>query len=1317
MKPNYIRFFVNYVLLISWLSVQSQKQVTFRPLSVKDGLSQNSAISITQDRTGFLWIATQDGLNKYDGRSFEKYKQYFKDITNPTYSKLGKVFVDSNDELWIIPISQIPHKLNKDNNTFEPLNEIEDASTIFEDQQKNIWFGSFSTGLYKLSFQTKKIEHIFGPDKVSGINAITQDPSGNLWLSCEKYIVEIDPQQPENILYHYPDGNKNSISNYSFVLFDHENNQWVGSFGEGVWYREPMDALFKRPDIFIEDLKSSLNTIYVLTMLLDTKNQLWIGTYGDGLFKVDIAQSQLNQYLPEKHNPKTIQYKDILSIYEDHTGTIWFGTDGAGMNYYDPLLEKFNSVINFQTPENINIDVVRSITLDAQNNVWIGTSGKGLTRFSPKKNEWHTYQTDNKKGLRSNRIMSLLSDNDGDLWIGTQEGGLHIMDSNENIIAYPSLKNLENVTVWCLQNDTDDNKWVGTRESGLFLVNKKKGILRSFQKNDAGDGLPSNNIRAIAQEAGQFVWVGTQDDGICKIDLKTNEIKIYKHEPGNVNSLASNQIKSLFYDNKGILWIGTNGNGLCALDIVNEQFYNYTVKEGLANDVVYATLPDEQNNLWLSSNRGITKFYVPEKLDSTPKIVNYTNYDGLATEFNTGAYFKARNGNLYFGGLEGYYWFNPSDIEISTVLPKTVITKFEVFNTAKPLIPNLKLKYKENTVAFSFASLQFSLPIKNQYQFKLEGYDADWTLSGNENSARYTNLPPGNYTFKVISSNYDGVWNNKEDSYSFIIKKPWYLTHTAILMYLLFFLITLYLIYQYFKWRWNMKLQLKFERQETIRFKELNDFKAKLYSNISHEFRTPLTLINGPIKKQLENNPNPDLKKDLILVENNTNRLLDLVNQMMELNKLDTGSLKLNPEKIHLGGFILSLLEPFEYLAKNRNLIFSHSLGPMPVTLFDPDIMEKIVGNLLGNAIKYTSEGGNIDFKAVVTETNQLIINVSNDIDSILEEDTNKLFERFFQASHTNEGTGIGLSLVKELVEHLQGTVNASYSDDHKRITFELEIPVHLVDDDEIDEEEATPTKEAVTITKKSNEVQPLVLLVEDNVSLLNFMSSLLEDEYKIITAKNGEEGVQTALKKIPDLIITDLMMPKLNGIELCSQLKNDEKTSHIPIIMLTGKTGPENEIAGLQSGVEEYITKPFNPKTFQIRIENILTTRKKLRAHYNKKNVFKPKDIAFTSTDEKFLIKVEGILNDYLQDTNFSAEKFSQLLGMSRMQLHRKLIALTGHNTTAFIRLERLKQAEKLLEKSGLTVAEVAYTTGFNSPSYFIKCYKKTFGKTPTAS
>lgn len=514
-----------------------------------------------------------------------------------------------------------------------------------------------------------------------------------------------------------------------------------------------------------------------------------------------------------------------------------------------------------------------------------------------------------------------------------------------------------------------------------------------------------------------------------------------------------------------------------------------------------------------------------------------------------------------------------------------------------------------------------------------------------------------------------------------------------------------------------MKLQLKFERQETIRFKELNDFKAKLYSNIAHEFRTPLTLIKGPIKKQLENDLKPDLKKDLILVDKNTKRLLDLVNQMMELNKLDTGSLKPNPEKIHLGGFILSLLEPFEYLAKNHNLFFFHSLGPMPLTLFDPDIMEKIVGNLLGNAIKYTSEGGTIDFKAVVTETNHLIINVSNDIDNIVEEDTNKLFERFFQASQTNEGTGIGLSLVKELVEHLQGTVNASYSDDRKRITFELEIPVLLVDDDDIDEEAATPTKEAVTITKKSNEVQPLILLVEDNVSLLNFMSSLLEDEYKIITSKNGEEGVQTALKKIPDLIITDLMMPKLNGIELCSQLKNDEKTSHIPIIMLTGKTGPENEIAGLQSGVEEYMTKPFNPKTFQIRIENILTTRKKLRAHYNKKNVFKPKDIAFTSTDEKFLIKVEGILNEYLQDTSFSAEKFSQLLGMSRMQLHRKLIALTGHNTTAFIRLERLKQAEKLLEKSGLTVAEVAYTTGFNSPSYFIKCYKKTFGKTPTAS
>jgi len=1314
MIPKYISVFANFVLLISCLTVQSQKQVSFRQLSVKDGLSQNSAISIAQDQTGFLWIATQDGLNKYDGRNFEKYKQYFKDITNPTYSKLGKVFVDSNDELWIIPNSQIPHKLNKDTNTFEPLAGIEDASAIFEDQQKNLWFGSYSTGLYKLSFNTKKIDRIIGPDKVNGINAITQDRSGNLWLSCEKNIVELDPKQPEDINYFYPDGNKNSISNYSFILFDHENNQWIGTFGEGVWYKEPNNTHFKRPDIFIEDVKNSLNTIYVITMLLDTKNQLWIGTYGDGLFKIDIAQSQLNQYLPEKHNPKTIQYKDILSIYEDYTGTIWFGTDGAGMNYYDPLLEKFNSIINFQTPENINIDVVRSITLDRQNNVWIGTSGKGLSRFSPKKNDWHTYQTDNKKGLRSNRIMSLLSDNDGDLWIGTQEGGLHIMDINEEIIEYPSLKSLENFTIWCIQNDADESKWIGTRESGLFKVNKKKGILKKYEKGNTDNGLPSNNIRAIVQEAGQFLWVGTQDNGVCKIDLKTNKIKVYAHEPGNKNSLASNQIKSLYYDNKGILWIGTNGSGLCALDIVNDQFYNYTVNDGLANDVVYAILPDEQNNLWLSSNMGITKFNVPENLNSAPKINNYTNYDGLATEFNTGAYFKASNGNLYFGGLEGYYWFNPSDIEISKVLPKTEITKFEVYNTSRPLIPNLKLSYKQNTIAFAFASLQFSLPVRNQYQFKLDGHDSDWIQSGNENNARYTNLPPGKYTFRVKSSNYDGVWNNKEDSYSFIINKPWYLTNITILMYLLLFSIALFLIFKYFKWRWNMNLQLKFEREETIRFKELNDFKAKLYSNISHEFRTPLTLIKGPIKKQLENSLEPGLKKDLLLVDKNTNRLLDLVNQMMELNKLDTGSLKLNPIKVDLGGFIHALLEPFEYLAKNHNLVFSHTVGPMPLTLVDTDIMEKIIGNLVGNAIKYTPSNGHIDFNAEIRDTNKLVIRITNDIDKIIEEDTNKLFERFFQASHTNEGTGIGLSLVKELVEHLQGSANATYSNDGKNISFKIEIPVHLIDDDEISEVEVIPLNEPVPIGKKSNQNIPLLLLVEDNIALLNFMVSLLEDKYKIITSKDGEAGIKMALDKIPDLIITDLMMPKKNGIELCNQLKIDEKTSHIPIIMLTGKTGPENEIAGLQSGAEEYMVKPFNPKTFQIRIDNILSTRNKLRNHYNKENVFKPKDIAFTSTDEKFLVKLEGILNTHLQDSNFSAEKFSHLLGMSRMQLHRKLIALTGHNTTAFIRLERLKQAQKLLEKPGITVAEVAYTTGFNTPSYFIKCYKKTFGKTP---
>ncbi len=1314
MVQNIIQILVYYLFLISCLSVQSQKQVSFRQLSVKDGLSQNSAISIAQDHAGFLWIATQDGLNKYDGRSFEKHQQYFTDITNPTYSKLGKVFVDSSDDLWIIPISQIPHKLNKRTNNFVPLSGIKDASTIFEDQQKNLWFGSYSTGLYRLLNETNKIEQIIGPDKVSVINAITQDRSGALWLSCEGYIIKIDPEKPENTLYYYPDGNENSNSNYSFILFDRENNQWIGTFGDGVWYKEPPEAHFKRPDIFIEDVKNSLNTVYVITMLLDTKNQLWIGTYGDGLFKIDIAQSQLNQYLPEKHNPKAIHYKDILSIYEDYTGTLWFGTDGAGLNYYDAFLEKFNSVIHLQTPENINIDVVRSIAVDTQNNVWIGTSGKGLSRFSPKDNKWDTYQKKNKKGLRSDRIMSLLPDNDGELWIGTQEGGLHVMDINGTIINYPNLKGLENLTVWCMLNNVDEDKWIGTRENGLLKVNKKTGILKRFEKNNNENGLPSNNIRAITHEAGQFLWIGTQDHGICRMDLKTNKIKVYAHEPGNRNSLASNQIKSLYYDNRGILWVGTNGGGLSALDIVNDQFYNYTVKNGLANAVVYAILPDDQNNLWLSSNSGITKFYVPKDLKLSPKIVNYANYDGLATEFNTGAHFKARNGNLYFGGLDGYYWFNPSDIEINEVLPKTVITKFEIFNRPLPLIPNVKLNNKQNTVAFSFASLQFSLPVKNQYQFRLEGHDTKWIKSGNDNNARYTNLPPGNYTFKVKSSNYDGVWNDQETSYSFVINKPWYLTNTFILIYILVFAIILYLIYRYFKWRWEIKMQLKLEREETLRFKELNDFKTKIYSNISHEFRTPLTLIKGPIKKQLDNNPSLSLKNDLILVEKNTQRLLDLVNQMLELTKLDTGSLKINPEIVNLEGFIFSILETFKYLAKERNLIFSSTLSPMSLALFDTDIMEKVVGNIVGNAIKYTPTNGHIDFNALVTDTNHLIINVTNDIGEIIEEDINKLFERFYQANPNNEGTGIGLSLVKDLVEHLKGTIDASYSKDKKRINLKLVLPIQLIDEKVDNENRLEIEVEKLAGRKSSKGRQALILLVEDNESLLNFMVSLLDENYKIITAKDGEQGVWTAIKQIPDLIITDIMMPKLSGLELCDKLKNDERTSHIPIIFLTAKADRESEITGLQCGAEEYLLKPFNPRTFQIRIHNILETRKKLRIHYNKGNVFKPKDIAFTSIDEKFLKKVEDILNDHLKDSDFSAEKFSRLLAMSRMQLHRKLIALTGYSTTAFVRLERLKQAQKLLKKPGVTVAEVAYTTGFNTPSHFIKCYKETFGKTP---
>ncbi len=1328
---------VTFIFLMLFLAgvqpIYPQSQITFRQLSVKEGLSQNSAISIAQDSTGYLWIATQDGLNKYDGRKFSVFPYTFIDITKPDYSNLGKVYNDRQGGLWIIPSDKIPRKFDPKNQKFEALVGIDDASVIYQGIDLNVYIGTYSEGLYVLRPDTTVPKQVLPSSKVGGtIYNIAQKSSGSLVLATDRQLLEYVPKS-KKITRIQPKTNYNEAidTNFSDVVFDTNDREWISTFGDGLYFKEKNGHnLYRISELHFSDpLPANLN---IIDLHIDSKGRLWVATYGGGLYLIDFDQHTIAHFGAEKQNPKALHYNDILCIYEDYFGTVWFGTDGAGASYYDEYLEKFNSLTNYETPENINIDVVRAIAVDKKNAVWIGTSGKGLTRYEVMTNSWQTFKAkpEYRNTISSDRVMSLFVDDDNDLWIGTQGSGLDIRDADGKFEHFsPDSKTpLSANTIWCIYRDDVDRIWLGTREQGLIQFDKKKGEIKNLthrpgQKNS----VPSNNIRAIVSDEKGNLWIGTETDGIAYFDIDKGTFTTYRQHV-NSNSLSSDKIKSLYYGPNKRLWIGTNGGGLNAFDTKNQRFRTYTVEQGLANDVVYSILPDENANLWLSSNKGITKFVPGDAFESVPIITNYTNYAGLATEFNTGASYKDDKGNLYFGGLDGFYWFKPSEIKQNTLLPKTTITGFSVFDEALPLTDGPELRHDQNTVSFSFSSLQYSLPEKNSYQYRLVNYDEAWVQAGNSNFARYTQLPPGDYRFQVKSSNYDGIWNDDSVSYTFSIAPPWYATPYANFMYVLLILATVLAVYAYFKSRWRMQLDLQLKEEETRRLKKLNDLKSKLYTDISHEFRTPLTLISGPIDAKLGEGGLSDTDfSNFSMIQRNTNRLITLVDQLLHLAKLEKGKMNLKMGEGNLGHFLGMLATSFEYRASLKNMVYHIHIENLESAYYDEDALEKIVTNLLSNAFKYGREGGMCRFKVFRNGTS-LQLSVENNVEENSSIDVDKLFIRFYQKDEYAEGAGVGLSLVKELVQLYQGQIDVRMETDDT-ILFTVKLPIDFKDAGNLNLEKPSPEKELAITQEVSDTVDlpsensiknedasqlPILLVVEDHKEVREFLKSAWKSSYRIYEAENGKDGIQKALETVPDLIISDVRMPVCDGIELCDTLKTDERTSHIPIILLTADVGEEQELRGLQSGADDFVTKPFKLSVLQTRVENLIKTRKALRDRYSQALVLKGRDIAVTPTDEIFLDRLQKVLDEHLSDSEFNAEFFSREVRMSRMQLHRKLQVYTGLSTTEFIRSQRLTQALQLLKTSELSVSEVAYTVGFNTPSYFIKCFKETYGKTP---
>ncbi|RMA64224.1 signal transduction histidine kinase [Ulvibacter antarcticus] len=1289
---------------------QNQKQFSFSQLSVNDGLSQNSVVSIAQDSTGYLWFATQDGLNKYNGNEFKYYPKLFEDITKENYSKLGKIYIDRKNEIYLITKDKILEKYDPKIDSFRSIPKFKDPSVIYQDSQFTNWVGTYGNGLYRSS-ERDTLQLLQGSDIIKGIFAISEY-NDKLTIAASGALFEMDKDD-----FSYKSitlSTENEDVNFSSLVVDGENKLWVGTFGYGLYYKTNTDTSLTLFKGFGKDYELPPN-LNILSLLIDSQDRLWIATYGNGVYLIDFRTKSINAFRTQPNNPRALQYDDILSSFEDYTGTVWLGTDGTGLSYFDEHLSKFNTLTNASTPSSIEVDVARAITMDSKGVLWIGTSGKGLTSFNPKTGSFKSFKHDvnTKNSISSDRVMSLYNDQNG-LWIGFQDEGLMIYNHGifrkYNSESQPALTA---ATIWCIYKDSKSRYWLGTRDDGLIQFDPVSGVLKQYTYDKQNkSSISSNNIRVITQGANNELWIGTENDGINRFNI--SEESFERQE----NPLVKN-VKSLYFDRNN-LWIGTNGKGLIHFDPGTKKYAQYSLKQGLPNNVIYAILPDSDNNLWLSSNRGITRFSMLDSED-TREITNYSDYDGLqALEFNTGASFQDENGYLYFGGLNGLNWFKPSSLSPNPIPPRTVFSKLEVFNEEVDYTKKSIFNYKENTFTFSYAGLHFSQPERNLYKYQLINYDAGWSEPSYENAAHYTNLPSGDYTFTVVSSNYDGAWDESPSQYSFTINPPWYLTLWAKIAYLLIFLALLIAIYKYLKWRWHMQIQLQLEHRETERLKRLDELKTKLYTNISHEFRTPLTLISGPVQQLISSSRiNDKDKSSLQIIESSAERMLRLVNQLLNLSQLETGDVTLEVGNHDLKAQIVQILEVFNLSANEKGIKIKADVLVISETWYDRDVLEKILFNLLSNAVKYSPENSVVGFSAI-QKGNALEIEVENPNEDLSESDFRKLFTRFFKKDKNSEGVGIGLSLIKGLVMLSNGTIKA-FRKDPSNLVFAVSLPVskNSYQANSISKSTSIPfdflKNENGDIFVNSSEEKPEILLVEDNDEVRNYLKSIFEEDFVIILAKDGLDGIKKAIKHVPDLIISDIMMPKKNGIELCLTLKEDTRTCHIPIIMLTAKTDKSTELKSLRNKADDFISKPFNADVILQKALNMVSHMAELRKRYSQNVYLRPKDIAVVDMDTEFLEAVQQLIDTRFTETDFTSEDFAAALNMSRMQLHRKLKALTGLSTSEFIRSQRLKTAVKLLVDSDLTVSEIAYSVGFNAPSYFTKCFKELYDCSPT--
>ena len=1276
-------------------------------------LSNNIINAIVEDGEGFLWVATSNGLNRFDP-STESFRQFHPDPKNPNsiaFESIYSILEDkSGDALWL-GASTTLDKFDKESGKFThfkpptklPVFANDNVITTIAEFENDLYIGTWGDGVWRFQKDVKKFTRIYTDAKeaedLRWTRRIWTDSYGELYAIINDIVFQF---KLELVLFSqlpFPQYGKENLTN---AFFKNSSDQLiVATSGKGL---KIFSHDFQHLETLQFDADSSLvNNNNVTTIFKDRCGLFWLGARGGGLSLLDVERKKFQWVQGNASNPISSHLLDITSILETQSGEIWIANKAHGIYCFDTTTHQpIHIGQKSGIPQGMATKEVKVLFQDSQQRIWVGTWGKGLIMWDVKNGVFRNYINDrsDEHTLADNFITSIAESKDHKLWIATAFG-----------VSVLELEKLE---------------------SGFF-----KNYL---YKKDHHKGLSHPRAEVVFCDHSGQIWVGTGDGGLNLYNQAQDTFRYFLHDPDDPKTLGSNRVISIFEDRASRLWVGTFGGGLHRYEPDKQLFIHFKEQEGLPSDIVTGIVEDSDGFLWLTTNMGLSKFDVDKNI-----FTNYFKQDGLlGDQFNERAIcFSHRAGEIYAGGKDGVTFFHPDSIRNNAFVPPVVISSIKKYVTqgqqtrtvdieGAGTIKYIEVPFSQNTLAFEFAALNFRQTFKNQYAYKLEGLGRSWNDLGPKREVTFSNLPSGKYNLRVKGSNNDGVWNEQGISLEIRVLPPWYRTWWAYLSYILAFGSLFYFYRKRELREQELKHQLELEHLESEKLKEVDQLKSRFFVNISHEFRTPLTLILGQLDSSMERIKDESVKSKLGMAFRNGKRLLQLINQLLDLSKLEAGSMKLHAVEKDLIPFLKNLYFSFESLAEQRklSLVFQCTETSMPL-FFDEYKLEKVFFNLLSNAIKFTPEGGKIAMIVEKADAPFFVkITIRDTGVGIPAERLPFVFNRFFQVDSSRtrerEGTGIGLALVKEFVGLHSGQVSVK-SQEGLGADFVVVLPFGERTDKLAEEEmpafDLSPT-DAITLadkpvkgfSKNDKEVDKAqLLIVEDNADVRSYLHEhLVEAGYQIIEAVNGENGLALAQEHLPDLILTDVMMPRMDGYAFSRHIRSDERTSHIPIIMLTAKAAEDDKIEGLEIGVDDYLTKPFSAKELHVRVANLIRQRQQLRERFSRATVIRPAEVSAISVDQVFLEKIIHAIESHISDEQFGVETLSNAVNMSVTHLNRKLNALIGQSAGHLIRSMRLQRAADLLAQNAGNVAEIAFQVGFSVPENFSRSFKKQFGCSP---